>query len=153
MEWQQAIAALRKFKSQIPTLVGSEMVDYALDNLRSQSYLGVPTKQREPGAERNEGRRLLFDSGDGDRSIRISAANESHVDLTANEYMEAHNYGVNKSVSVRSHTRQRKGRQPSEVEAHTRQMNLPKRPFIDTDKVLDARILKTLETRFKELLK
>jgi phage gpG-like protein len=151
-DYKVVIARLQQFKRDIPVLVGNEMVNYALDNLRAQAYLGVPYAQRKAGSKRNSGRRLLIDTGDGERSIRISASNSNYVELTANDYMEAHNTGVNKSVTVRSHRRTRKGRATHEVASHERTMKLPTRTFIAPDNVLDKRILKTLEIRFKKIV-
>lgn len=152
--WEKVIGAIKKFKSEIPTLVANEMVNYALDNMREEGFNGVKWKARRSDAPRDKGRRLLMDTGDGERSIRILKKNSKHVELTANEYMEAHNTGatITKTANVRTHRRQRSGKSV-DVKAHTRKMNtsLPKRTFIEPSKELDKRIILTLETRFKKL--
>jgi hypothetical protein len=159
MEYTKFLAALKKFREQMPALVANDMVNYALDNLNAQHDVdGQPMKPRRANAPRNQGRRILKDTGDGDRSIRISAQTESYVDITANDYMEAHNVGatIKKTVNVRAHRRARTGRSggPSEVAAHTREMNttLPRRTFFAPSKELDRRIVKTLSTRLNKLL-
>jgi phage gpG-like protein len=153
--WQKAVAALRKFKTEIPLLVANEMVNFALDNMRTESFAGVPWAPRKANAARNSGRRLLIDTADGERSIKASRVNESVVEVIANEYMEAHNTGanINTTVVVHQHTRKRKGRS-EEVKSHSRRMNvkLPKRTFIEPSKELDNRIEKALTTRFKKLI-
>ena len=154
--WQKAVADLRRFKAEIPLIVANEMVNFALDNMRAESFAGVPWAPRKANAVRNSGRRLLLDKGDGERSIKASRVNESVVEVTANEYMEAHNTGetINTTVVVRQHTRKRKGRS-EEVKSHSRRMNikLPKRTFIEPCKELDDRIDKGLTTRFKKIIK
>lgn len=153
--YNKVIWALKQFKHEIPTLVGNELVNYGLDNLRSESYLGVPWAPRKPGAVRNQGRRLLIDTGDGERSIRQRRSGRS-VEVTANKYMEAHNTGatITGTFSVREHTRRRRSR-AHKVSAHQRTVNttLPERTFLAADEVLFKRIESVLSNRLKTLLK
>lgn len=119
MHYLQAIANLQSLKQRLPTLVGNELVNDALDNIRLERDInGQPMKPRSPKAKRNTGRKLLVDTGEGRRSIRAKRTGNT-VKLEANDYMVAHNEGVNKTVSVRS----RKGR------TFSRKMNLPQREF------------------------
>lgn len=148
------IQRLQQFKSELPTLVGNEMVNYALDNMRAEGIDGKQWPKRKAGAPRDEGRRLLIDTGQGERSIRVVRQNKNFVEVSANNYMEAHNTGatINTTANVRSHTRRRQGR-TEEVSAHTRQMNftLPERTFLAPTNALFKRIQNVAITRFKQL--
>lgn len=154
MDYRKLISVLQQFKREMPTLVGNEMVNYALDNMRAEGIDGKPWPRRKAGAARDEGRRLLIDTGQGERSIRIVRKNSAVVEVAANEYMEAHNTGatINTTANVRSHTRTRAGR-TEQVSAHTRQVNftLPQRTFLAPTDALFKRIQNTLLTRFKQL--
>jgi phage gpG-like protein len=119
MHYLQAIANLEALKLNLSTLVGNELVNEALDNIRLEKDInGMPLKPRSAKAKRNRGRKLLVDSGEGRRSIRSKKSGNT-IKLEARDYMVAHNEGVNKTVSVRS----RKGR------TFSRKMNLPQREF------------------------
>lgn len=153
--WQKVIAGLRRFKSQLPTLVGNEVVNFALDNLDAQQdAYGMPLKRRKPGAVRDAGRRILKDTGDGDRSVRVSRKTPSLVEITANEYMIAHNAGatINTTAQVRGHTRRRKGRAEN-VKAHTRKVSitLPARTFLAPSEQLNTRLTGALSKRLRKL--
>lgn len=152
----ETIRALRQFQSELPTLVGNEMINYALDNMRAESFDGDPWPPRRSNAPRNEGRRLLVDTGDGERSIRITRMTQDLVEISANVYMAAHNEGarISGSQNVRAHTRRTRSR-AVEVRAHTRQVDfsLPKRTFLDSaSPVLARRIESVLEQRLNALL-
>lgn len=123
-DWQEAIKKLEALKASLPKLVGNEMVNFALDNIRSESFEGKKWKPRKPGTKRNSGRNLLVDTGRGRRSIRISKSSTLKTELDAIDYMQAHNEGVKKTVSVRGYSR--KGRS---VKPHSMKMNLPQRQF------------------------
>jgi hypothetical protein len=155
--WEKAIAALRKFKTEWPTLIGNEMVNYALDNIEVQRDVhGAPLKPRKSTAPRNAGRNILVDKGDGRRSIRVSKKTSKIIEVTANDYMEAHNVGatITSTARVRAHRRTRAGRSEN-VSSHTRKMNtkLPERTFLAPSETLNRRIVDVLITRFKQLTK
>jgi phage gpG-like protein len=134
---EQAIRNLQQLKRELNTIVGNEMVNQALDNIRDEKDVrGMPMKPRKPGSVRNIGRKLLVDTGRGRRSIKDKATGNT-VSLTAEDYMVAHNEGVNKTVSARS----RKGT------VYTKKMNLPQREFAGVpqdriNKVIANRIAK-----------
>lgn len=156
MHYLEVIANLQQFQSEIPRIVGNEMVNYALDNLHAErDVTGAPMKPRRTGAPRDEGRRILMDTGDGERSVRISKQTSEVVELTANVYMEAHNVGatISGTQNVREHTRRRKGRSET-VRAHQRDVNfsLPERTFIAPTQELLTRIENALGNRFKTLI-
>src|SRR5687767_14307686 len=99
---EQAIRNLQQLKRELNTIVGNEMVNHSLDNIRDEKDIhGKPMKPRKPGSVRNLGRNLLVDTGRGRRSIKDKASGNT-VSLTAEVYMVAHNEGVNKTVSARS---------------------------------------------------
>lgn len=141
--WTVSVARLEQFKKDLPKLVGNEMVNYALDNMDAEAFDGKKWPARKPGAPRNQGRKLLVDSGDGRRSIGIQKATQSEVQLTANEYMQAHNEGetIRGTYMVRSHTRNRGGK-TIDVSAHSRTVNftLPERRFSGKSAVQTRRI-------------
>jgi phage gpG-like protein len=144
--WTIAIQRLQQLKADIPKLAANEMVNFALDNIRKESWEGRKWQKRKPGTRRDRGRGLLVDTGDGRRSIEAKPVTGGAL-LTANEYMAAHNDGVNKTVSVRGH--RRKG---ADVSAHSRNMNLPQRQFAGKSKEQDDRITKIINNRIVKAL-
>lgn len=147
----QSIANLQKLKGQLGVIAANEMVNYALDNIRKGKDIhGQPFKARKQGSVRNAGRAILVDTGAGRRSI-TAKADANGATLTANEYMQAHNAGASTTVSVRSHTRRRKGRS-SNVAAHSRNMNLPARTFAGDSPEQRKRIEKVIAQRIAQAL-
>jgi phage gpG-like protein len=141
---EQSIKNLEALRAKVPKIVANEMVNYALDNIRKGvDVRGKPFKPRKPGSQRNIGRGPLVDTGEGRRSIE-ARADATGATLTANKYMQAHNDGVNKTVSVRSFTRTRKGRSES-VRGFSRQMNLPQRQFTGKSDAQTERIEKIIQ--------
>lgn len=142
MHYLQAIKNLQQLKRELPKIVGNEMVNDALDNIRAQREIdGQPMKPRKPGSTRNRGRSLLVDTGRGRRSIDDKVEGMK-VKLQAEEYMVAHNEGVNKTVSARS----RKGK------TFSRKMNLPQRKYAGKSKKLDERIGKVIQNKIVKAL-
>lgn len=135
--WQEAIRKIQQLKADIPKLTGNEMVNFALDNIRTESWEGKKWAPRKAGSRRNSGRGLLVDTGAGRRSIRIARSNSQVTELTANEYMQAHNEGVNRTVSARS----RRGK------TYSRRMNLPKRQYTGKSDKQTARIERVIANR------
>jgi len=153
--YQVIIERLQQLKREIPVIVGNEMVNFAIDNIHAEGFEGDKWDPRKPGAPRNNGRGLLKDTGDGERSIRVSREDESEVHVTANDYMEAHNTGatIRGNFSVREHTRKRRGRSMT-VKAHSRNVNttLPTRTFLAPSKTLNTRIATAIVKRFRILI-
>lgn len=142
MHWRVAIQRLQQVKADLHRLVGNEMVNESLDNIRKQKDIhGKPLKARSPKAPRNQGRSILVNTGRGRRSIRHKAVGTS-VKLEAEEYMVAHNQGVNKTVSARS----RRGRN------YSRKMNLPQRQFSGESRKQTERINKVIANRIAKAL-
>jgi hypothetical protein len=139
--WTEAIRRLQQLKADLTKIAGSEMVSYALDNIRKETWEGRRWQRRKPGTRRDSGRGLLVDTGEGRRSIEY-AASGTQANLTVNEYMQAHNEGVRRPVTVRN----RGGG------THTRNMNLPQRQFAGKSKELDSRIASTILKRIIKAL-
>jgi hypothetical protein len=132
--WTDAVRKLEELKRNLPILVGNEMVNTALDNIRKETDIdGKPMQKRSAKAKRNTGRNLLVDTGRGRRSIK-DVSNGDTIQLTAEDYMIAHNEGVDKTVSARS----RKGK------TYSRKMKLPKRQFTGESAAQTERINKTI---------
>lgn len=137
-DWRDAIRKLEQLRADIPKLTGNEMVNFALDNIRSETDIrGQKMKPRKRGTRRNTGRGLLVDTGAGRRSIQVESANQQSVKLTANEYMQAHNEGVNRTVSARS----RRGK------TFSRKMNLPQRQYTGKSDKQTERIQRIIANR------
>ena len=126
----ECIANLQALKGNLKKIAANEMVNYALDNLKKGTDIrGQRFKERKPGTKRNTGRAILFDTGDGRRSIK-GRETSNGAELTGLVYMLAHNEGVNKTVSGRS----RLGN------SFTRKMDLPQREFAGDSPAQRARI-------------
>jgi hypothetical protein len=171
-----AIRNLQRLKAEIQTIAGSEMVNTALDNIRKGvDYLGSALKPRSAKAKRNKGRAILVDTGTGRRSIRYMVSGQ-FVNITAVDYMIAHNEGVSKTVTVRAHTRGRyqrsrvttgtfsvKTRKENtktvksrtgdiSIRAHAMKMNLPTRKFFGNSAAMIGRINATIGNRIIKAL-
>lgn len=129
-DWRDSIKRLEAVKQKIGTITGNEMVNFALDNIQRESWEGKKWKPRKPGTHRNQGRKLLVDTGKGRRSIRISKSSITRTELEAVDYMEAHNEGVHQTVNAKS----RKGK------SYTMKMNLPQRQWTGKSEEQTARI-------------
>lgn len=139
---EQAVANLEALKGKIHIIAGNEMVNDALDNIKKQRDInGLPMIKRKAGSVRNIGRGLLVDTGAGRRSIAYKA-DGFIVKITAVDYMIAHNEGVNKTVSVRAHSR--RGKRAGNVRSFSRHMKLPQREFSGRSVRLTDRIDKII---------
>lgn len=175
MSIEQAITNLEKVKRNLKKTTGAQMVNFALTNIKNQNWHGKPFAPRN----KNKGRQraILVQSGDGRRSIEYRASADGRVWLIAAEYMIAHNEGVNKTVSVRTHqratydkvkvgtgtfslkTRRERTRTArvariarGTVKAHTRRMNLPERRFFGQSNVLKSNISKAISQQILKAL-
>jgi phage gpG-like protein len=99
---------------------------------------------------------LLLKTGRLKRSIRkISATTDRIIIGTDVPYAQIHNEGgtINTTVTVRAHTRTRRGRSEN-VRGHSRRMNLniPQRQFLGNSQVLQQRIFSHITARFNSVL-
>jgi phage gpG-like protein len=156
MHYKEAITRLRQLVSEWPDIAGNEMVNFGIDNIRSESFAGTKWPPRKSNAPRNKGRGLLIDTGDGMRSIRVSRKTSREVHATANEYMEAHNTGatISGTFAVKPHTRRRAGG-TQKVRGHSRKVNfkLPQRTFLAPSKELSDRITAAMLKRYNTLIR
>jgi phage gpG-like protein len=140
--WTEAVRRLEQIKQDIPKIVGNEMVNTAMDNIKlGKDVDGKPFTPRNAKAKRNTGRAILVDSGRGRRSVRDKKRGDKIV-LEAEDYMVAHNEGVNKTVSARS----KKGK------TYSRRMKLPKRQFAGESDAQTSRIEKIIANRIVKAL-
>ncbi len=150
----------RKVRSELPRDASVIAVNHFKTNFRRQgSYTETglrPWKARKG----KKGGSLLVKSGRLKRSLRAAPTYDDARVVTDVPYAQAHNEGVKKTVRVRSYTRNHYGTKKvgkgtfsiksrkentrkmkfkngsSKVRSFIRKMNLPARPFMNTDPLL-----------------
>ena len=149
---------LQKALGELPLVVGNEAVNWVKQNFRRQGYPDrslTPWKPRKANSRRNAGRGILIGTGRLSRSTRIISTARLQVNIgTDVPYAKAHNEGVDKVVTVKSHSRKKTGNirissgrtgefktkkgivGSTIVKAHQRSMHLPKRQFIGNSQIL-----------------
>lgn len=145
------------------------------ENFRRQGYIdetGTLQKWKRRKLEkkrRQNGRGILIQTGRLMRGIRPMPKPMMAMVVNSVPYAQAHNEGVDQKVQVKSHTRRRFRRSmegtgifnvntrrerrqtvttetgSGTVKAHSRQMNLPARPFMRDSPVLDKEINRHIE--------
>jgi len=127
-------------------LLSIELANSIKDKIKNQTENWKPLKQKtkdnKPGKTKNK---ILFHTGSMLRSIKGISSNYKIFVGTIIEYARIHNEGgrINKTVSVKSHSRKRKGKSET-VKSHSRKMNLtiPKREFLflgkSEESIIDA---------------
>lgn len=160
-----------------PGMLGNMAVNFFLDRFRYQNWLGhstEPWQRRKNNKGRNQGRALLVQSARLKRSIRITRISGLTATIgTDVPYARAHNEGFKGTVSVKAYTRNRYKKEKvgsgkytkagkermktvrrisgaTEVKAHTRRVNLPRRQFMGHSPVLEKQLQRKLQA---ELLK
>jgi len=171
---------MRQTLSTLPKKVGTETVNFALDNFKRQGFLGPtvqPWRPRKEVNSKNRGRNILVQSGRGRRSIRILRASLDEVVVGSDlPYMKAHNEGFHGTVTVRGHermhfTRERlgtgkftsKGKErtktvnrlshTTKVESFQRKMNLPRRQFLGASPYLETNITRIIAAEIMKTAK
>ena len=161
----------------VPGMLGNDAVNFFLDRFKQQGWLGNsldPWVKRRNNKGRNSGRAILVDTGRLRRSIRIVSVSTGIVTIgTDVPYARAHNEGFRGIVNVRAHTRNRftkeklgsgkftkKGKErmktvqrisgSSNVIAHTRKVNIPRRQFMGESPYLTKLLQRRLQA---ELMK
>lgn len=139
---------------------------------RWQPRKGEKWRRKKKGRTRGN-RAILVKTGRLRRSIKIRSARFQKIVIATDvAYAAAHNYGYKGTVSVRSHTRRRYGREKEEyttktgkqstrqkkvvkssytVRQHTRKMNLPQRQFMGHSPMLDRKLNKVIERQMEYL--
>ncbi len=160
-----------------PGMLGNIAVNFFLDRFKYQNWLGSstdPWRQRKASGGRNKGRAILVQSGRLRRSIRITRITGLVTYIgTDVPYARAHNQGFRGTVAVKAFTRNKytkhkigtgkltkKGKErmktvqriggATQVKAHSRNMNLPRRQFMGYSPVLEKQLQRKL---LAELLK
>ena len=152
------------------------------DNFKNQSWAGLPNiawKKRKGG--KDAGRALLIKKGVLRRSFQAQTAPGQVRIFTPVPYAPAHNEGFRETVSVKAHTRKKirnakvqmineftkSGKHKtktiqvhegdSNVKAHSRQMNIPRRQFMPTtarpSSVLNDAVIKQVRNDMYKILK
>lgn len=154
-----------------PGMLGNIAVNFFLDRFRYQNWMGhttEPWKQRKKNNRRNKGRAILVQSGRLRRSIRITRITGLTTYIGSDvPYARAHNEGFKGTVSVKAFTRNKYSKEKvksgrftksgaermktvqrisgsSQVKAHTRRMNLPRRQFMGNSPVLEKQLQRKL---------
>lgn len=159
---------LSKLYTRFPDMAAIEAVNFSKERFVRKNWLDKSPKawkQRSPSPEwHTEGQKkaasrgsLMVRSGRLKRSIRKIAVTRNSVTIgTDVPYAEAHNEGatINQSVTVKSHSRKRKGRE-YKVKSHkrNRRVKLPERKFIGESAILLRRIERLVQREITEILK
>jgi hypothetical protein len=142
MTAEELTAKLRRLAEQTPReveytlaekmeIAGLRFVD---DNFINQSWEG------HPWAPTKRGNTILVKTGNLKSGFRSSRSTGEVRIFNRVKYAKAHNEGFSGKVNVREHTRakfegprtKRKRKGNRTIEAHSRQMNLPRRQFTPT---------------------
>ena len=164
---QQAASALNKFRQELPYLVGTEIVNFILDNWDKQGFQGGSFQKWEPrkGNSRSGGAILVGkQSGRLRRSQKFRVLPGSKVEGGSDlDYAAIHNKGGRLKVKVTEKSRRffwamhyKTGDEMWKWMALTKKtymtITIPKRQFIGPSPVLDRMIEQMIEKRLKRIL-
>ncbi|MCL2328453.1 MAG: phage virion morphogenesis protein [Bacteroidetes bacterium] len=161
-DFARKIDALSKTYKTLPKEIGAEAVKFSKERFVSQSWLDKTKENWKPRKRPRKGKgsnTLLVKTGRLKRSVRVISADETQIIVGSDvPYAQIQNDGgtINKSVTVKAHTRKRKTRcDKTTVKAHTRKMNttIPSRRFLGTSYTLEKRITNLITARFMRALK
>jgi phage gpG-like protein len=170
--------AVAQVMQTAPIKAGEIVVRFANQRFAEESWVDGRTEtwpRRKSNAKRNQGRRLLVDTGRLRRSIRILHTMSMSVAVgTDVPYAGVHNDGFRGTVQVKAHTRRkftksqetfttRTGRErkrtvlsvggSGEVRAHSRRMNMPRRRYLGESKEQSAQIQRMLLVEINKALR
>lgn len=160
-------AKLVRATQQVPKVLAVEALNWMQANFQRQGFPD-DTFQSWPQRKGNtrKGRAILVQTGNLRRSLRIVQVTDKGFIIGSDlPYAKAHNDGVNRSVQVSSHTRNkytsskvgtgrltRSGKErmktvqtvsgSTQVKSYSRQMRLPRRRFAGNSKVLRSILIK-----------
>jgi phage gpG-like protein len=164
---------LKRVMLTLPSVVGDLALQFIDARFRAGGWYDgafIPWDARSPKAKRNKGRALLINTGRLRRSIRISKLTSSSVTIgTDVPYARVHNEGFNGVVNVKAHERgqfskskrgtgkfTKSGKErmqtmtsrtgSSMVQAHTRNMRMPKRQFMGNSQYLNNLLQRKITT-------
>lgn len=182
-DWGALRPRFRKVREELPQQLAAVAQNFFVDSFQRQGWYDSLTLKRwkprkgERWRRKKKGRRgnrgILDKTGRLRRSIKIRSARFQKIVIATDvAYAAAHNYGYKGTVSVRSHTRRRYGREKEEyttktgkqstrqkkvvkssytVRQHTRKMNLPQRQFMGHSPMLDRKLNKVIERQMEHL--
>lgn len=181
--WGALRPRFRKVREELPLQMATVAQNFFVGSFQRQGwYDGLTLKRWQPRKgekwrRKKKGRRgnraILVKTGRLRRSIKIRSARFQKIVIATDvDYAAAHNYGYKGTVSVRSHTRRRYGREKEEyttktgkqrtrtnkvvkssyiVRQHTRKMSLPQRQFMGDSPMLDRKLNKVIERHLEYL--
>ena len=182
-DWGVLRPRFRKVREELPLQMAAVAQNFFVDSFQRQGWYDSLTLKRwkprkgERWRRKKKGRRgnrgILTKTGRLRRSIKIRSARFQKIVIATDvAYAAAHNYGYKGTVSVRSHTRRRYGREKEKyttktgkqstrqkkvvkssytVRPHTRKMNLPQRQFMGHSPMLDRKLNKVIERQMEYL--
>lgn len=182
-DWGALRPRFRKVREELPLQLAAVAQNFFVDSFQRQGwYDGLTLKRWKPRKgerwrRKKKGRRgnrgILINTGRLRRSIKIRSARFQKIVIATDvAYAAAHNYGYKGTVSVRSHTRRRYGREKEEyttktgkqstrqkkvvkssftVRQHTRKMSMPQRQFMGHSPMLDRKLNKVIERQMEHL--
>ena len=182
-DWGVLRPRFRKVREELPLQLAAVAQNFFVGSFQRQGwYDGLGLKRWKPRKgerwrRKKKGRRgnrgILIKTGRLRKSIKIRSARFQKIVIATDvAYAAAHNYGYKGTVSVRSHTRRRYGREKEEyttktgkqstrqkkvvkssytVRQHSRKMNLPQRQFMGHSPMLDRKLNKVIERQMEYL--
>ena len=149
---KEVMARLQANLKVLPPELANECKNIALHNMAregNQVDTGSLDKwpARKRGQARNEGRKLLVDTGALRRGFRPIYGRTWFGVANDLPYANAQNQGVHQQVVVKAHRRRTRSGQTADVPSHSREMNLTARTFIQNNEYLKKRLLRLVLRR------
>lgn len=162
----QVLQNLQKIKKDLPLVLSNDALKFFNDSFKKQGWddNGITKWKKRKTKKDNAGRGILIKSGALRRSIKIKEANFNRIIISSNmPYSKIHNEGFKGKENVKAHTRRvfgkvkvssvstRKTRKVQavigvqQIDAHTRQMDMPKRQFMGNSRTLQTIQIKKIE--------
>lgn len=162
----KAAVNLARLSARIPTLVGNEIVSFALDNWDKQGFQGSGFEPWEDRKDQSSTRAILVgkQSGRLRRSIRVTRKTNRSVEAGSDlDYADIHNTGgvINVKVTKRSKkffwamysaTGDDRWKFMALSKKSQFRIRMPRRQFIGNSPVLDQRIQDLIESQLKKAL-
>lgn len=149
---------LSNVKRRLPLMLGNEATNFFRDSFRRQGWKDRFTEMwraRNPKyAQRNQGRAILMNTGRLRNSIRLIKYSFALTEIgTDVPYAAAHNWGFKGRVNVPKHQRRSRDGSYHEVQAHSRQMNMPRRQFMGNSDSLEKELERIIESEIDKIFK
>lgn len=142
---------------KLPNRLATVAVNFSKERFRRKNWVDRSRVSWEKRKRKGRGS-LMVATGRLKRSIRKIHVSRNYIIIGSSvPYAQIHNEGgkINKTASVRSHTRQTRSGKRANVKQHKRKMNitLPPRQFLGESTLLVRRMERLLEKDIKEALK